>query len=269
MTLRGIKKTGISQRTISHDIQNIQSNMGIDIWYSRTRNGYFIESADMRSDVERYLDSFDVFTALSVNEDIPDFVFVEKYRPRGTHHLFSLIHAVRNTLQIRFSYGNFQDKTLSECHLEPYALKECRGRWYLVGRTVGQQDMKSYGLDRISNLVIMKVQFKKDASANLTEKFRHSYGIDFTNEYPVEEVILSFDAEDGRFLKYMPLHHSQKIVKDTEEEFVIKLQLKITLEFVMEILSYSWSLKVIKPVTLQEQICEIYQKALKRNEEKQ
>jgi hypothetical protein len=36
---------------------------------------------------------------------------------------------------------------------------------------------------------------------------------------------------------------------------------------VMEIMSRSWSLKVIEPLSLREQVCEIYRDALKRNEE--
>jgi predicted DNA-binding transcriptional regulator YafY len=264
LTLRGIEDAGVSRRTILRDIQNIQTDFGIDIQYSRQRQGYFIEDLALRSDVEQFLDSCDVFSALNMEAGVPDFVFAEKHRPRGTQHLFSLIHAIKNTLRIRFSYVKFQGEALSERYLEPYALKECRGRWYVVGRTAGQQDLKTYGLDRISNLDVTEERFKKDASINLSEKFKHSYGIYSSDEYPVEEVILSFDAEDGRYLKSLPLHPTQEIIKDSEEEFVIRLRIKITEDFIMEILSRSWSLKVIQPASLQKRICEIYQSALKR-----
>ncbi|KAA6303692.1 MAG: hypothetical protein EZS26_000243 [Candidatus Ordinivivax streblomastigis] len=264
LTLRGIEDAGISRRTILRDIQSIQTDFGIDIQYNRQRQGYFIEDLALRSDVEQFLDSFDVFNALNMEAGVPDFVFAEKHRPRGTQHLFSLIHAIKNALRIRFSYEKFQGETLSERYLEPYALKECRGRWYVVGRTKGQQDLKTYGLDRISNLDVTEERFKKDASVNLSEKFRYSYGIYSSDEYPVEEVVLSFDAEDGRYLKSLPLHPTQEIIQDSKEEFVIRLQVKITEDFIMEILSRSWSLKVIQPASLQERLHNIYQSALKR-----
>jgi hypothetical protein len=38
------------------------------------------------------------------------FVFAEKRRPRGTQHLFALIHAIKNVLRIRFSYGKSSDE---------------------------------------------------------------------------------------------------------------------------------------------------------------
>jgi predicted DNA-binding transcriptional regulator YafY len=119
----------MSRRTILRDIQNIQTDFGIDIQYSRTRTGYFIEPANLQLNIEQFLDSFDVFTALNMDKDIPDFIFAEKHRPRGTQHLFPLINAIKHTLRICFSYEKFQGETLSDRYLEPCALKECRGRW--------------------------------------------------------------------------------------------------------------------------------------------
>jgi predicted DNA-binding transcriptional regulator YafY len=211
------------------------------------------------------LDSFDVFCALNMEETVPDFVFAEKHRPRGTQYLFPLIYAIKKSLRIRFSYAKFQGNDLSERHVEPYALKEVRGRWYLTARSAGLNDMKSYGLDRISRFEISGEKFRKDTSIRLPEKFRDSFGIYSSDEYPVEDVVLSFDAEDGNYLKSLPLHTSQEIIKDDGNEFTIRLHLKITLDFVMEILSRSWSLKVIQPASLRQQVCDIYTQALKRN----
>jgi predicted DNA-binding transcriptional regulator YafY len=207
-----------------------------------------------------------MFTAMNMDESVPLFIFAEKYRPQGMQHLFPLIRAIKNSLIIRFSYTKFRGETLSERQTEPYALKEFRGRWYVLGRTAGREEIRSYGLDRISNLVVTEEQFTKAESVDIAEKFRYSYGIYASEKYPVEEVILSSDAEDGRYLKSLPLHHSQEIVKDTAEEFVIKLRLMITPDFVTEILSRNWSLKVIAPDSLREQVCEICHKALERNE---
>jgi predicted DNA-binding transcriptional regulator YafY len=207
-----------------------------------------------------------MFTAMNMDESVPLFIFAEKYRPQGMQHLFPLIRAIKNNLIIRFSYEKFRGEALSERQIEPYALKEFRGRWYVVGRTAGQEDIKIYGLDRINNLVVTEEQFTKTDSFDVAEKFRYSYGIYASEKYPVEEVILSSNAEDGHYLKSLPLHHSQEIIKDTAEEFVIKLRLMVTPDFVMGILSRNWSLKVIAPASLREQVCKIYREALERNE---
>jgi predicted DNA-binding transcriptional regulator YafY len=152
--------------------------------------------------------------------------------------------------------------------LEPYLLKEFRGRWYLIGRTVGKHDMKTFGLDRMNELEISDVRFQKDETTDFAEQFKSSYGIYSTENFPVEDVILSFDQGDGNYLKSLPLHHSQEIVKDDGNEFIIKLHLRITPDFVMEILSRGWSLKVIQPDSLRKQVHEICRSAAERNSDK-
>ena len=82
------------------------------------------------------------------------------------------------------------------------------------------------------------------------------------------EYRFSYSALDGRFLKSVPLHHSQTILTDTENEFRISVRLRITNDFVIELLSRSTSLTVIKPASLRRRVAEIYEKALYRNMDK-
>lgn len=265
LAFRGIYDSGTSRRTIQRDIEAIRTDFGIAIEYCRSNKGYYIADSDIRSDIDRFLDSFDILSSLNTESGIPEFVLAEQHRPLGTQHLYSLIYAIRNNLQISFLYLKFGDETPSERILEPYAIKECRGRWYAIGRVAGKEDIRTFGLDRIVSLTVTDNHFSKDKIIDIAERFKYSYGIYSSEEYPIEDIILSFDAGDGSYLKSLPLHHSQKIMKDTKDEFIIRLRLKITPDFVMEIISRSWSLKVIAPLSLQEQVCEIHRSALERN----
>ena len=53
---------------------------------------------------------------------------------------------------------------------------------------------------------------------------------------------------------------------DNADEFRIKVHLRITNDFVMELLSRSRSLEVISPPHLRERVRKVYEEALKRNE---
>jgi biotin operon repressor len=108
LSLRGIDNLGMSHRTMLRDIQNIRTDLGIDIQYSRSHKGYFIEETDIRSDAEQFLDSFEVFSALNMEDTVPDFVFAEKHRPRGTQHLFPLILPSKNHWKFNFRIPNFR-----------------------------------------------------------------------------------------------------------------------------------------------------------------
>ena len=61
---------------------------------------------------------------------------------------------------------------------------------------------------------------------------------------------------------------SVTILTDTENEFRISVRLRITNDFVIELLSRSTSLTVIKPASLRRRVAEIYEKALHRNMDK-
>ena len=62
----------------------------------------------------------------------------------------------------------------------------------------------------------------------------------------------------------MPLHESQVIIEDNNEELLVKFTLFITHDFIMEILSYGDTVKVIQPVSLIEEIKKVYENALKQ-----
>lgn len=75
---------------------------------------------------------------------------------------------------------------------------------------------------------------------------------------------MSLDPFQGKYIKSLPLHHSQQILIDNEEELQIKLSLLITHDFVMELLSFGENVTVLKPASLVEQLKDSYQSALEQ-----
>ena len=128
------------------------------------------------------------------------------------------------------------------------------------------ETLKTFGVDRIRELRVLEDEgFKRDREVEVDELFRDCYGIWNQQDIPVEDIELRYDALDGKFLKSVPLHHSQRVLADTEEEFRIALRLRITNDFVMELLSRSRSLEVIRPQHLRERVRQVYEEALRRN----
>lgn len=156
-----------------------------------------------------------------------------------------------------------ENKLISKI-VNPHFLKESLGLWYLIAID-DNGNLRNYAVDRISNLEILSSRFKRDESLNPNNMFKNSYGIWDDENIPVEEVELSYSPLDGYFLKATPLHSSQEILVDNQEEFRIKLRIRITNDFVMALLARSNSLTVISPLSLRERINGIYQQALNRN----
>ena len=60
-------------------------------------------------------------------------------------------------------------------------------------------------------------------------------------------IIFSFDYDQGKYIKTLPLHHSQEILIDDDKEFRNKLLQVATYEFKCEVLSYGNRVKIISP----------------------
>jgi len=149
-----------------------------------------------------------------------------------------------------FPVSKFWEDKITLRVVEPYALKEFKNRWYVLANDLKDNKVKSFALDRLTELEITNKKFQLPNNFNINEHFKFSFGIISPNGQEPQEVILSFDPFQGKYIKTLPLHESQVILKDNEQELLIKLTLYITHDFFMEILSFGENVKVIQPESL-------------------
>ena len=258
---------GISKSTIRRDLREIRDNFYIEIKYSKVNNGYYIpEEEQGLSDFEELCEQLDLLGALT-DKSLPDFVFIEKRKPKGTEHLLPLIHAIKNHLVTEFFYLKYDNSYSHIRKVQPYALKKFKDRWYLLameidGKPSERGMIKTWGLDRIQDLKNAGKIFNKSSEINIEEEFKNSFGIYSDKDKEVEEVILSFTPQGGKYNESFPLHESQETLIDNEKEFRIKLKVKITFDFIMELLSQSEKMRVIAPEHLRDTLIGIHRKAI-------
>ena len=240
----------ISKRTFQRDRDDIRSLYNIDILFDFSKKVYYIDFDEQPEANERILEAFDTFNALNLTDRLSKHIHFEKRKPQGTEHLYGVLHAIKNQIQIKFVYQKYWEDELTERIVEPYALKEFKNRWYVLSKDLGDDKIKSFALDRLTDLEILikKFNFPKDFDVN--EHYRYCFGIISPNGHQPENVILSFNAFQGKYIKSLPLHDSQQILIDNEDELRIQLKLFITHDFFMELLSFGENLKVLKPQSL-------------------
>ncbi len=95
-------------------------------------------------------------------------------------------------------------------------------RRYLVGIRDDVQELRIFGIDRINRLEISNKTFEPRRGFNPLDMIRHTIGINSTESKP-EQVELSFSPLQGKYVKGLPWHHSQKILVDNDEEMRIEL----------------------------------------------
>lgn len=255
----------ISKRTFERDVEEIWGIYKVSIKYQRSQNVYqIIEDADgIKND--RLIESFQIFNALSISDSVSNQIIIEKRRPLGAEHMHGLLHAIRNKFEVQFTHEKFwrannEKKTRT---VYPLALKEARNRWYLVTQDSKDGVLKTFGLDRISDLHITRKKFEYPDDFNPEEKFRYSFGIITDGTKPVKiKLWLSHGQAD--YIKSLPLHHSQKIVSENEKECVIELFVSPTYDFIMELLSIGQEVQVLEPESLKNKMIEMLEATLKR-----
>lgn len=253
----------ISKRTFQRDVQDIRAIYQIDIQYDLSRKVYFIDFDEYEDLSIRILEAFDTFNALNLFDRVSHRIHFEKRRPQGTDNLYGLLHAIKNQLQLGFMYHKFWEDTPSHRIVEPYALKEFKNRWYLLANDLKDNNIKTFGLDRLSKIELTDNHFRLPENFNLNQHFKHCFGIISPNGEKPEKIILSFEPIQGKYIKTLPLHESQKILIDNEIELQIQLTLIPTFDFIMELLSFGSRMKVIQPQHLAKEIKQHLEDALK------
>lgn len=254
----------VSKRTFQRDLEDIRSIYNIDIQYDFSRKVYFIDFEQQPEVNERILEAFDTFNALNITDRLSNHIHFEKRRPQGTENLYGLLHAIKNQVQINFTYQKYWEDELTERIVEPYALKEFKNRWYVLANNLKDNQVKSFALDRLTDLEITKRKFQFPIDFNINDHYKYCFGIISPNGHKPQEVVLSFDPFQGKYIKSLPLHESQQILVDNEDELRVKLTLFVTHDFFMELLSYGENLKVIEPESLIRDIKNSLQATLKQ-----
>ncbi len=211
------------------------------------------------------LEAFDLFNSLNMVSDFSDFIHFETRKPQGTEHFYGLVHAIKNKFTVGFNHKKFLEDEITTRTIEPYFMKESKNRWYVVGRDFKDAKIKSFGLERISNLEIKRQKFVYPKNFDAKGMYKYSFGIIHGADEKPQEIVLSFTREQGKYLNSLPLHSTQRMVLETVEEIQIHLTVRITHDFLMELLSYSNEMTVVKPLGLRRKLKKMLKEGIERN----
>lgn len=260
-----IERKELSQRTLQRDIPIIAEVYRVSIKCNRSTQEYrIIDEAEAFS--QNLLEAFDVYHALqNYYGKLSESILFDKRIPQGTQYLSPLLDAIEKQKQIEIHYHKFWgSKEVQIRTIEPYLLKESQRRWYVLALDVDKKLLRVFGLDRIKSIEDRGIKRMYDPPKEIERFFDDSFGVWVDNDRTkAEKVILSFKKQEGdsffipnpaEYLRAMPLHCSQVFIKDTPEEIILSLKVKITPDFVKEILSYGAYVRVIEPQHLADRI---------------
>ncbi len=184
-----------------------------------------------------------------------DYIQLDKpYRIKGLEFVEPILKAIAERRVLKFTYQKHGSNHISQNLLEPYLIRESKNFWYVIGRRINKEEKNilTFALDRVHDMQITHDTFD-ETTIDKKNFFSNVVGVTLGDGKP-ENIVLSFSPQQGNYVKTVPIHHSQKILKDSTKELQISLELVINHELKMQLLSYGASAKVLKPKWLADEM---------------
>lgn len=244
----------LSRRTFCNHRETAEELFNVNIMCDPRTFEYYIEDDESNrgSVTDWLLDSVTLNDVIVGAREITDRIFVENV-PSAREHLSTVIDALKEHHPVRFDYHPYTRSIPTKgIVIEPYFLKLFKQRWYMVGRVVAENKVKTYALDRIKNAKIMPESFEDDPAFDIAGYFKHSYGIVVTHTEP-RKVVIKTNPRRAKYLRALPFHESQtETVSDKFSLFTYNM--RITEDFVAELLSHGADITVLEPPELRAMV---------------
>lgn len=185
--------------------------------------------------------------------------FEEHTEAKGKEYFDEIFSAIQEKSPIRFSYKPF-NKDEREWLVHPYMLKEYRNRWFLIGRVGDNSVLSNIRLDSIRGKI-------KNSSESFIENdlfdpetyFNNVIGVTIPKEQEPLDILVKVDGSSADYIRTKPIHKSQIIKKEYKDGSIqIELRLFNNYELKSTLMSYGPALEVLKPVSLQNEMKELY-----------
>ena len=167
-----------------------------------------------------------------------------------------LIIAMRQNKKALIIHQRHENEEPKESIIEPHFIKMYKLRLYLFGR-LSDGYLCPFGIERIKKMKILKESFVMSESFDVREYFKDCYGIVKDKRTPAERVVLRAIDTEPKYLRDLPLHHSQKEIGGNQDYSDFEYYISPTKDFIGHILSRGGRLIVLHPRHLAENIKQI------------
>lgn len=241
----------LSRTTFYRYREGIRELFGIALECDTSRGHvYYVAQDNCDGRLQTWLlDTLGIANMVNESRSLSWRIFPE-HSPSAGPKLMSAVDAMHAGMVLVMTYVGFNPHNVpATFRVKPYAVKQCIGRWYLIG--VGEDGkLRPYAFDRIRELLPTQEHFTYPAGLDVDEEFVHSVGV-MTDEAPERVVIRVYDGQ-ANYIRSLPLHHSQEEVEGEADTFA--LYVRPTVDFIMKLRSYGPAIEVVAPRWLREQL---------------
>lgn len=232
----------------------IFDNFGIEI-KCQLRGGYLYyidNSEDIGGDKLKkwILDSFSIGNLISESLSLKDRILVEPI-PSGHNYLPTLLGAMKDNYKVKTFYQPYNKEQGKEYVLEPLCVRLFENRWYVLGLN-NYNEIKIYALERIKSIETTRQSFKLPKDFDASEYFANYFGIVLDDSLKLQRIVIQANKQSKEYIKSLPLHHSQRLIEESEDYADFEFYLIPTYDFVMKLLRHGAMVEVLKPESLRD-----------------
>ena len=277
----------LSERTIKGDLMNMRHDEALGyfapIEYDRKEKSYYYSQRNYsiteaplnRSDSEELksaislLRQFTGFRHLEGIDNIIQKLELLAYESRsdqksivhlaqpssipGQKWLDMLYDAIKNEKTLMMHYKPFDREVFSGV-ISPYLLKEFDDRWYLYAQFHDKEQLRTYGLERITELKPSLQEYRSSTLFDPDAYFRNIIGVTFKTGEKAKIIQFEVYGNTVQYIKTKPLHHSQKLLEEKKTKALFSIEIVPNYELESLMLSYGESIKVLSPKSLAKKL---------------
>lgn len=287
------KDIEVTPKTIQRDISFMRDQLGLPLEYHPIKHGYFytqevnefpmlhLSRADLvalflarhaleplrGTRLEKMLaDSFS-----KVAEACPGEVSIEWHElddafsvkasgvlPADVTLFGDLLDAVRATREVSFDYHKLSSPGPERRTVQPHHVGQIEHGWYVIAFDPARKGMRTFALQRISNLELTRSKFARQPGFNARDHLGGGFGVwNYADENrPKHEVHILFEDYAARVVAERQWHPTQAIRKLKPDGSVIEFQADLSgLEEVTRwVLSWGSKARVLGPPELKKRV---------------
>lgn len=254
----------LPERTFFNHVKAIEDIFGITIKCDRSLGYYISNDEDLEGGEIRQwlLESLSLNNMLNESRDMRDRILFENV-PSSKRWLTVLVNAIKDKKTVSMTYQSYNRTEPSTFEAHPWCLKLFRQRWYMLAKSEDYLEPRVYAFDRIIDIEETSNTLKVPKKFDAHEFFSHFFGI-IVDERQPETICLKVDADQVKYYKSLPLHHTQREIESTDKYTIFEYRLVPTFDFKQEVLSKGGTVEVLAPERFRNEVAAEVKTMMKR-----
>jgi predicted DNA-binding transcriptional regulator YafY len=193
--------------------------------------------------IENILHKLELLVFESTKPSTPIVQLEQPFVLVGLEWLDNLYQSAKEKKAITIRYQPFEGE-VSNVLISPYLLKEYKNRWFLFALKHDNQELRTYGLERIKNITPSIAPYIQ-SDFNPEEYFEDIIGVSLDKSVPRQLLKFSVTGPDRHYILTNPIHHSQKVIAEAKGSITFSIEVRPNHELQKIFRSYGDALSVL------------------------